>query len=358
MTVMSVARSAITLCEALESFRRAELASETAVLLAANNLEHGERNKITVIAVVRRPGSLDARFRSVRIGRFSTPDAASEELVIESLRRLAGELSTGLVVRPPGPGCALADEEWILARGPAPVAPWTVECRVRWFDEEGIGHDADDVRETLAQNPGEACRKAAAERGRLSIPGTARIASLCTRVRELDERWPPSWAGWSDPMTSSLDRATVRRLSASALGPTAILAEHPPRSPLDGMCALADAWSARLDEVIAAGAFLRGESAARDADAELTRVRAAHEDEWLLTFRIAEAIARDEVEVNLVAMARRAGGLHVIQAFREAAGLGLGQAKMLVAHLDELGARVTQPGTLSRALRQVTPARA
>jgi len=349
MTTM--ASDALALQEVLDQFRRTDLARQTAALLAAHDLEHGERNKITAIAVVRRPGALDARFRPVRLGRFATPDAQSERHVLETLRRLASELSAELVVRPPGPGCALADTEWIRSQGPAPMARWTVECKVQWFDRDGMGHEAGDVRAVSAQSPGEARREAEAERGRLSIPPTARIASLRTRVPELEEAWPPSWAGSSDPVTSSLDRAMVRRLSASLVSPTTILTEHPPESPLDGMCALADAWSARLEDLVAAGAFLRGDQPARDADVELTRVRAAHENRWLLTFRIAEAIARDKVDDDLVAMARRAGALLTIQALGEAAGIRLGDAKILVDTLYRLGATVTQPGVLSHALR-------
>lgn len=336
--------------EAIARFEAQAEAAETEAILAAHGLAHGARNRITAEAMIRRPGTVDTRFRDVRLGCFAVPTAETERLVLDALRALAERRGATLVVRAPGPGCANHVAEWLASRGPSPKARFTLAWRLRFYDRDGHVHDEAGTDTVEAFGGAGAAQQASLRR---HVPSGAFLAGSSISVRELDRNGPPLWAGEHDVLRSTLDRATLRALSEAGVAPTEMLAREKPESPLDAMMALAVAWDAPMAEVAPIAAWARGEHGAAEVDAALVEVRRRAEPRWRLAHLLGAALTRDRIDPALAELARRAGAIQVIVALREATGLGLAEAKLIVGTLGALDdAALSAEGVLSRAIAE------
>lgn len=73
---------------------------ETEVLVAARGDRLGPREWLEVVAIIRRPGRYDARYREMRVGSVRVPDERTERGALEAHESIARSLGGSLVVRP------------------------------------------------------------------------------------------------------------------------------------------------------------------------------------------------------------------------------------------------------------------
>lgn len=318
--------------------RRAEIA----LLIAAHNGKLGPRERLMVSAVLRRPGTQDARFRALYVSHgFITLDAAARDAALRMLSDQARQLGIPFLGIE-GPATAIAAEQWIRQQGPPPKVIWTTEYVWHGYDAEGRAHAQTEVHTHRGATPHRAAHAHPFNTG-AGVAGT-----LTTRVLELEEhahvmRLMP---------TGSVSRSTLRTLSAQGTPASQHFALHPPTSPLDAMLSLAAAWDAPLEEVASIAALLRGEHAADDVDRELQRVCEVHRDAWMFALRVEQAFAAGQATPTLVAEARGRGVHALLQALRDVPGLDARSGKWVIARLDALGDGACEAGALWRLVAE------
>lgn len=146
-------------------------------------------------------------------------------------------------------------------------------------------------------------------------------------------------------------RSQALRLRSLEQSPGAVLRSLGEVSPLEAMLELSSAWGVSLASVEAAGAFARGELSEEALDAALIPVRDAASGDWKLALRIADALARDVIDRETAALAR-ARPIQTIRGLMLQADLGLGAAKSVLGHLEQLGEGMYEPGALSRVIAE------
>ncbi|UJR81071.1 hypothetical protein [Sandaracinus amylolyticus] len=146
----------------------------------------------------------------------------------------------------------------------------------------------------------------------------------------------------------------IRRASVSR-DPSEILRDLE-CSPLESIFDLSSAWDAPVAELLAAGAFLRGELDAAATDAALGPVRRRHEPGWSYALRIADAVERDHIDPDLVATIR-ASLVRFASSLRRVERLSISQALLVAERIGQLGDQACEPGVLSRLLETARAAR-
>jgi hypothetical protein len=143
----------------------------------------------------------------------------------------------------------------------------------------------------------------------------------------------------------------IRRATAAGQAPSALLGELGVTSPLEAMLELSSAWHAKLAELGAAGAFVRGELGEADADAALRSVASAHADDWQLGLRIGEALTKGQLDGETLRLAE-ARGIRTLVWLVALADLPLGAAKSVAGRLAAMGPGALEPGVLAEVLAE------
>ena len=286
------------------------------------------RAGLVVRAALALPGDEDSRYRIEYLDRLVAEDPVAARAGMEIARRLAGEL--GAALHPSGPEPPKSgDPEWLERQGPSPEREWTaVWTTVAWRP---------DGTEVHARGEGVAVGRT----GRLARADAlarhiGRIVPPFRYELGLNELGRPESSCYEAPYP--VGAPPIRRLREQALGGrslsailSALAVEAPALGPLEQMIVLEHAFKIELGHLGPVSAFAAGtiDGAALDAAIE-GRIRQMR-PQWSMPSALLDAYTGGaSIGPVLHAFYRDVSAIYLVMGIREAFGVSLMSAKMLV----------------------------
>jgi hypothetical protein len=286
------------------------------------------RAGFVVQAALAQPGEDDSRYRIEFLTRLVVEDPAAAHAAMEIARRLAAELGavlhpTGL--EPPKSG----DPEWLEQQGPSPEREWTaVWTTVAWRPDGTEIHGSGEG--PASGRTGRLAREDALKRqiGRIVPPFRYEIG--------LKELGRPSSSYYEAPYPAAAP--PIRKLREPVLAGqplsavlSALSVEAPALTPLDRMVALEHAFKLDLTRLAPVSAFASGATDAKALDAALAGAIQQMRPQWSMPSALVEAYTRGaSIGPVLHAYYKDVGAIYLVMGIREAFGLSLRSAKMLM----------------------------
>ncbi len=286
------------------------------------------RDGLVVRAALAQPGDEDSRYRIEFLDRLVAEDPEAARAGMETAQRLADEL--GAALHPSGPEPPKSgDPEWLELQGPSPEREWTaVWTTVAWRPDG-----------TEVHGGGEGA--AVGRTGRLG-----RADALSRYLRHivppfryelgLKELGRPQSSYYEAPYPAAAPRIrTLREQVVGGQSLSAILSAlavgAPGLGPLGWMIALEHAFKIELGHLGPVSAFAAGaiDGAALDAAIE-GRIRLMR-PQWSLPSALLDAYTGGaSIGPVLHAFHRDVGAIYLVMGIREAFGVSLMSAKMLM----------------------------
>jgi hypothetical protein len=287
------------------------------------------RARLVVRAVLAAPGEDDSRYRIEQLDRPVAEDPVAARAVMEIAGRLASEL--GATLHPAGPEPPKGgDPEWLSLQGPSPEREWAATwTSVVWRQD---GSEVHATGEGVAV--GRTGQLALDDARRRHLGHVAPPFCVVLRLKEMPERpsnlhHPASYPAGAPPIERLRAWAREGQPASALLG--ALGAEAPGLGTLESMVALQHAFKLDLKELREVSAFAKGSLDAAALDAALAGRIAQTRPQWSMPHALLDAYTGGaSIGPVLHAYYKDVSAIYLIVGIREAFGLPLGTAKILM----------------------------
>ena len=311
------------------------------------------RAGFVVRAALALPGDEDSRYRIEYLDRLVAEDTVAARAAMEIAHRLADEL--GAVLHPSGPEPPKSgDPEWLELQGPSPEREWTaVWTTVAWRPDGTEVHGGGEG--SAFGRTGKLALADALVRylGRI-VPPFRYELGLKELGRPSSSYYMASYPAAAPPIRTLREQVLGGRPLSAIL--SALAVETPGFGPLEQMIALEHAFKIELAHLQPVSAFAAGTIDGAALDAALAGRIRQMQPQWSMPSALLDAYTRGaSIGPVLHAFYRDVSAIYLIMGVREAFGLSLMSAKMLVdtacsgEHDAELDAMLAEALSAKRA---------
>jgi hypothetical protein len=286
------------------------------------------RAGLVLSAALAQPGEDDSRYRIAYLDRLVAENTDAARVGMDIARRLAGAL--GATLHPSGPEPPRrGDPEWLAQQGPSPEREWTAVWRSVAWRADGTEVHASGEGPAAGSTGRLAMRDAMARHIGSVVPPFRYELGLKELGRGSRSYHEAAYPVGAPPMRKLREQAQ-EGLPLSAIL-SALAVEAPALSPLDRMIAVEHAFKIDLEALGPGSAFAAGAVEGAALDAALEGKLWQMQPQWSMPGALLDAYTSGQsVGPVLHAFYRDVSAIYLIMGVREAFGLSLGSAKMLV----------------------------